>query len=87
MKDERSVFSFNAFEWEEIPYVGGECYFFAVLPGREVAYISSDQIRKKLGSQKLSTYVKNEFHFQTKRLSMDDFVKLVLPKEDDSKIL
>jgi len=87
MKDERSVFSFNAFEWEEIPYVEGECYFFAVLPGKEVAYISCDQIRKKLGTQKPSKYVKNEYHFETERLTSGDFVKMVLPKEGESRFL
>jgi hypothetical protein len=87
MKDERSVFSFNAFEWDEIPYVGGECYFFAVLPGKEVAYISAEQIKKKLGTQKLSNYVKNEYHFKTERLSTSDFVKLVLPKDGESTFI
>ncbi len=87
MKDERSVFSFNAFDWDNIPYTGGECYLFAVLPGKEVAYVSFDAIKSKIGSQKLSTYVTNKYHFKTRRLSSDDFVKLVLPKAGESRFI
>jgi len=87
MKDERSVFSFNAFDWDDIPYTGGECYFFAVLPGKEVAYVSFNAIKSKIGNQKLSTYTTNKFYFKTQRLSSDEFVKLVLPKTGESRFI
>ena len=85
LEDQRGVIKFNAADWDEIPAITSRCSFAAVLPKGIVAYVSSEHYAKKINTSTVRKEVLNTIFFVTKRMSYDDFVEHILPKNEETK--
>lgn len=84
---ERTVFKFNAFDWNNIPITENDYSFVALLPNQTVAYVSIESFRAVINTSTLSPILENKFHFTTERFSYDKFDDLIQPKENTPRFI
>jgi hypothetical protein len=85
MKDERSVFTFSEENWNDVSIAPGECYLVAILPGKQVAYVSPEKFRAKVKNLRTRNADEKPLFFETQRISFDAFRKQLLPKDSASR--
>jgi hypothetical protein len=84
---ERTVFKFNAFDWNNIPITENDYSLVALLPDQTVAYVSKESFRAVINTSTLSPILENKFHFTTERFSYDKFEDLIQPKENTPRFI
>ena len=81
---ERSVFKFNAFDWDEIPIIDTKCALVAVLPNGKVAYVSMEDFRKTIDFAKLTNG--QSFYFKTVKKEYEDMASIFKTPSDESRL-
>ena len=84
LEKERSVFNFNAFDWDEIPLTDTECSLVAVMPNGKAAYISKEAFKKTVNISKIKTGA--HFFFKTERKDIADVASLFKTPSNESRL-
>ncbi len=84
LDEERSVFKFNAFDWDEIPLTDSKCTLVAVLPNGKVAYVSQEDFQKTIDFAKLTNG--QTFFFKTLKREYEDIAGIFKTPSDESRL-
>ena len=73
LNDQNGVITYYDAYWKDLPFfVNENIELFAVLPSMKVAYVSSDEYRKKVNSKTVSKYFTNKIVFDTEEMSKEN---------------
>ena len=84
LDEERSVFKFNAFDWDDIPLTDFKCALVAVLPNGKVAYVSQEDFQKTIDFAKLTNG--QSFYFKTVKKEYEDMAGIFKTPSDESRL-
>jgi len=84
LDEERSVFKFNAFDWDKIPLTDSKCALVAVLPNGKVAYVSIEDFQKTIDFAKLTNG--QTFFFKTVKKEYEDMAGIFQTPSDESRL-
>ena len=72
LNDQNGVITYYDADWDNLPFfVDENIELFAVLPSMKVAYVSSDEYRKKVNSNTISKYFTNKIIFDAEEMSQE----------------
>jgi hypothetical protein len=84
LDEERSVFKFNAFDWDKIPLTDSKCALVAVLPNGKVAYVSQEDFQKTIDFANLTNG--QTFFFKTVKKEYEDMAGIFQTPSDESRL-
>ena len=88
LNDQNGVITYYDADWKGLPFfVNENIELFAVLPSMKIAYVSSDEYRKKVNSNTISKYFTNKIVFDTEEISKESayaYIKNLSDRENSS---
>lgn len=88
LNDQNGVITYYDAYWKDLPFfVDENIELFAVLPSMKIAYVSSDEYRKKVNSNTISKYFTNKIVFDTDEMSKENayaYIKNLGDRENSS---
>lgn len=88
LNDQNGVITYYDADWRDLPFfVDENIELFAVLPSMKIAYVSSDEYRKKVNSNTISKYFTNKIVFDTEEISKESayaYIKNLSDRENSS---
>ena len=88
LNDQNGVITYYDADWDNLPFfVDENIELFAVLPSMKVAYVSSEQYRKKVNSNTISKYFTNKIVFDVEEMSQEKayaYIKNLSDRENSS---
>ena len=83
-KNQNTVLTYNAFDWDELPILDDDIELVASLPNGTFAYVSSQVFKAKVKLKDISPYFENKRHFITSKLSPEKLKAIMLNSRPSS---
>ena len=77
LPEKNTVLNFRSDSWDDIPFTNSKTMLAAVLPGGDVAYVDQKEYNSKIKSKKINPGFQNSFSLSSKRISENEFSKLL----------